>query len=84
MHKVMMLAAAALTAAATPALAIDAPRLSQADLRAAQPASGSGTPRYCLAARAAGETEVTAICATRAEWRERGVILSAGRLQGAK
>lgn len=59
--------------AAAPALAGDAPRLSQADLSVARYPVKSGEPRYCRPVRAAGENRVQMLCATHAEWRELGV-----------
>lgn len=60
---------------AAPALAGDAPRLSQAELSAAHYSAKSGEPRFCRLVRDAGDTRVQTRCATRAEWREFGVTI---------
>lgn len=73
--KLLVMAAGGVVASA-PAIAGDAPRLTQDTLRAPHYSAKSGEPRYCLRTRQAGENNVEMRCATRAEWRELGVTIA--------
>lgn len=85
MHRFKVLAIGALMLASAPAWAIDTPRFSSGDLQqAARLAPKSGTPRYCLRAREAGDSQIRLLCATRTEWRERGVTLAGGSSPAAR